>query len=127
MIKILQVRKQEKANKFIGINRFRFRINCGTRDATGVLRQLIEKKIDFNKELFICFVDFEKVFDYVKWDILLKVMRMVGIDWKDRRLIENLYEHQSDVIIMSNNLSDKCRIEQCASRFDFIKIVCNIH
>ena len=63
--------------------------------------------------MFICFVGFEKAFDRAKWDILLKVMRKVGIDWKDRRLIENLYEHQSAVIKMSNNLSEKCRIEQC--------------
>ena len=112
MLKILQGRIQERANQFIGKNQFGFRRNCETRDAIGVLRRLIEKKIDFNEELSICFVDFEKAFDRVKWDILLKVMRMVGIDWKDRRLIENLYEHQSALIRMSNNLSDKCKIEQ---------------
>ena len=73
---------------------------------------MIEKKIDFNEELFICLVDFEKAFDRVKWDKLLKVMKKVGINWKDRRLFDHLYEHQSAVIRMSNNLSDKCRIEQ---------------
>ena len=72
MLKILQGRKQEKANEFIGKSQFGFRRNCGTRDAIGVLRQLIEKKIDFNEELFICFV-FEKTFDKVKWNILLKL------------------------------------------------------
>ena len=41
-----------------------------------------------------------------------KVTRKVGIDWKDRQLIENLYEHQSAVIRMSNILSGKCRVEQ---------------
>ena len=52
-------------------------------------------------------------------------MRKVGIDRKDRRLIENLYEHQSAEIRMSNNLSDKYRIEQGVRQG--CSIVCSIH
>src|SRR6218665_1011858 len=37
------------------------------------------------------FVDFEKAFDRVKWTKLWHTLKTIGIDWRDRRLISNLY------------------------------------
>jgi len=39
-----------------------FRFNRSTVDAIFILRQMIEKSIEFNKPLFVCFVDLTKTF-----------------------------------------------------------------
>ena len=36
-------------------------------------------------------MDLEKAFDRVQWERLLDVLRVKRVDWKERRLICNLY------------------------------------
>jgi len=43
-----------------------FRHNRSTIDAIYILRQLIEKAIEFNRPLFLCFVDLKQIFDRVR-------------------------------------------------------------
>ena len=43
---------------------------------------------------YVCFVDYEKAFDRVNWVKLLEVLKSIGVDWRDRRLIERLYMGQ---------------------------------
>ena len=49
-------------------------------------------------EMFVCFVDFEKAFDRVQWPKLLEILRNISVDWRDRRLIKNLYLKQTVTI-----------------------------
>ena len=44
---------------------FGFRKGVGTRDAIGVLRTLGERSLQHNKDLYICFTDYEEAFDRV--------------------------------------------------------------
>ena len=39
-------------------------------------------------------MDYEKAFDKIEWRRLLHALRRMGIDWRDRRLIGNLYMGQ---------------------------------
>ena len=39
-------------------------------------------------------VDLEKAFDRVNWTVLMKILKNIGVDWKERRLISNLYLKQ---------------------------------
>ena len=68
-----------------------FKKGRGTRDAVGVVRTIGERYIEKGKGICICFVDLEKAFDRVTWDKLLAILKNKGIDWKERRLIWNLY------------------------------------
>jgi len=45
--------------------------------------------------VFLCSIDFEKAFDKVGHEILIKILKMTGIDGKDIGLIANLYWHQT--------------------------------
>jgi len=45
------------------MKQFGFRKGIGTRDAIGVLRALGERSLQHNKDLYICFIDYEKAFD----------------------------------------------------------------
>ena len=39
--------------------------------------------------------DFEKTFERVGWVRMVKIVKDVGVDWRDRRLILDLYVKQS--------------------------------
>src|SRR6478609_9632819 len=58
LVKILTNRIEAKARVFIGRNQFGFRKGCGTRDATGVMRMICERSLEFGNNVYICFVDF---------------------------------------------------------------------
>lgn len=95
LLRVLTTRLERKANDWIGKDQFGFRNGCGTREAIGVMRVLSERSMEFQQELYVCFVDFEKAFDRVNWTKLMMVLRQIGIDWRDRRLIAQLYLRQT--------------------------------
>src|SRR6218665_3169629 len=96
MIRILTKRILAKTEAIggLGDDQFGFRKGMGTRDTIGTLIVLIERSIQNGQDVYICFVDYEKAFDIVEWRRLLHALRWMGIDWRDRRLIGNLYMGQ---------------------------------
>ena len=48
--------------------------------------------------MYVCFVDFEKAFDRVNWVKMLETLKGLGIDWRDRRMIHQLYMNQNAVV-----------------------------
>ena len=83
-----------ETNDCLGEDQYGFRKGRGTRDAIGALRVLTERSIQHGQDIYICFVDYEKAFDRVDWKKLMHALRRIGVDWKDRRLIGNLYMGQ---------------------------------
>ena len=53
-----------------------------------------------------CFVDFEKAFDRVNWAKMFEILENLHIDWKDRRLLQDLYMRQEAVVRIANEESD---------------------
>src|SRR6476661_1704792 len=90
LLKILTNRIEAKARDFIRQNQFGFRKCCGARDAIGVMRIICERSLEFGNNVYICFVDFEKAFDRVNWEKIMKVFQSIGVDWRDRRMISEL-------------------------------------
>src|SRR5580698_10282718 len=105
MLKIFTKRIESKAKHFIGPNQFGFRKGCGTREAIGVVRMPCERSIEHNNDVYICFVDFEKAFDRVNWVKMMDALKSIGVDWRDRRLIRELYIGQEAVIRVANGES----------------------
>ena len=77
----------------------------GTRDAVGTMRMLIQRSLEYDKDVYICFVDFEKAFDRVNWPKMMTVLKEIGVDWRDRRLIADLYMKQEMVVRVDGNNS----------------------
>lgn len=51
--------------------------------------------MEFNNDVFIAFIafiDLEKAFDIVPWKVLFKTLDEIEIDYRDRRLIYNIYK-----------------------------------
>ena len=86
LLKILTQRLESKVKpfNFVKDDKFGFRKGRGTRDAIGVLRWLGERSLQHNKDLFICFVDYEKAFELVNWCKLLDTLNKIGVDNRDR-------------------------------------------
>ena len=57
---------------------FGFMPGCGITDAILIVRQLQEKFLDKNKNLYFAFIDLEKAFNRVPRKVLWWVMRVVG-------------------------------------------------
>ena len=55
-------------------------------------------------------MDFEKAFDRVDWVKMLDILRSIGIDWRDRRLIMNLYMKQKAVVKVMQEYSEESDI-----------------
>jgi len=106
LLKILTNRIEAKARDFIGRNQIGFRKGCGTRDAIGVMRMIFEKSLEFGNNVYICFVDFKKAFDRVNWEKMMKVLQSIGVDWRDRRMISELYMNQEAAVRIANGESD---------------------
>ena len=84
----------------------------GMRNAILCLRAIIDKCIEKQKELYICFIGYVKAFDCVKHDKLLELMERLGIDGKDLRLIRNLYYDQKAAIRIMGELGEWVDIQK---------------
>ena len=54
----------------------------------------------------LCLVDFEKAFDRVNWVKLMEILKRIGVDWRDRRLVTNLYMSQEVCVRVNGDLSE---------------------
>ena len=106
MLKVLTKRIEAKAKHLLGRSEFGFRKRCGPRDAVGLMRTLCERSLEHGNEVFICFVDFEKAFDRVNWVKMFEIMKSLHIDWRDRRLLLDLYMRQEAVVRVRGEDSD---------------------
>ena len=70
------------------------------------LEVLTERSIQHGQDIYVCFVDYEKAFDRVDWKKLMHALRRIGVDWKDRRLIGNLYMGQKVRIQIEGEFSE---------------------
>ena len=56
-----------------------FRKGRGTRDQIANICWIIEKAREFKKNIYFCFIDYTKAFDYVDHNMLWKILQEMGI------------------------------------------------
>ena len=64
-LKILQARLQQYMNRELPDVQAVFRKGRGTRDQIANIHWIIEKARGFQKNIYFCFIDYDKVFDFV--------------------------------------------------------------
>ena len=99
-----------KANSYLGSDQFGFRKGRGTRQAIETVRTIGERYLEHGKDVYICFIDCEKAFNRVHWTYLFDVLKRIGVDWRDRRMIATLYMNQSAVVRVGDETTEKCTI-----------------
>jgi len=78
--KILRRRIEKKIEDVLGEEQFGFRRGKGTRDTVGMLRIILERTLEIDEELCVCFVDWQETFDQVNWTKLMLILKGTGID-----------------------------------------------
>ena len=71
-----------------------FRKHRGTRDQIANIHWTIEKAREFQKNIYFCFIDYAKAFDYVDHNKLWKILKQMGIPDHLTCLLRNLYAGQ---------------------------------
>ena len=79
MLKILQARLQQYMNRELPDVQAGFRKGRGTRDQIAINRWIMEKAREFQKNIYFCFIDYAKAFDYVDPNKLWKILKEMGI------------------------------------------------
>ncbi|CAH2267750.1 jg15167 [Pararge aegeria aegeria] len=111
-LKVIHSRIYSKCESQLSYTQFGFRNGLGTRDALFGYQVLVQRFWDMNRNLFVCFIDYEKAFDRVRHVKLMQVLQKIGLDFKDCRFIKNLYWNQSANIRVNRNLSSYIDIER---------------
>ena len=94
MLKILQARLQQYVNYELPDVHASFRKGRGTGDQIANIRWIIEKARKFQKNIYFCFIDYDKAFDCVDHNTLWKILREMGIPDHLNCLLRNLYAGQ---------------------------------
>ena len=94
MLKILQARLQKHMNRELPYVQAAFRESRGTRDQIANNHWIIEKAREFQKNIYICFIDYAKAFDCVDHNKLWKILQEMGILDHLTCLLRNLYAVQ---------------------------------
>ena len=79
MLKILQARLQQCVNCELPDVQAGFRKGRGTRDQIAKIHWIIEKAREFQKNIYVCFIDYAKAIDCVEHNKLWKILKEMGI------------------------------------------------
>ena len=102
MLKILHVRLQHYVNQELPAVQARFGKERGTRDQISNTLWIIEKAREFQKNIYLCFIDYTKVLT-VDHNKLWKALKEMGIPDHITRLLRNLYAGQEATVRTLNN------------------------
>jgi hypothetical protein len=93
-MKVLKRVIEGRVRKIVKIDSMQFGFMAGrsTTDAIFMVRQLQEKYLAKNKELWIAFVDLEKAYDRVPREVVWRALRCLGVDELIVSVIRAMYE-----------------------------------
>ena len=106
MLKILQAKLQQYVNHEVLDVEVGFSKGRGTRDQIANIHWIIEKAREFQKNIYFCFIDYAKTFDWVDHNKLLKILKEMGIPDHLTCLLRNLYAGQEATVRTGHGTTD---------------------
>jgi len=101
--KIILGRMEKNIEEKLAEEQFVFRKNRRTREVNLCLRNILEKSFTVNEKVYIAFVDLLRAFDSVNCKVMMKILKMIKIDYRGRIIIRELYGHQTTSIKIKEN------------------------
>ena len=98
MLKILQTRLQQYMNWELSDLQAGFRKGRGTRNQIANIHWIIEKAREFQKTIYLCFIDYAKAFDCVDHNKLWEILKETGMPDYLTCLLRNLYAGQEATV-----------------------------
>ena len=105
MLKILQARLQQYVNHELP-DQAAFRKGRGTREQIANIHWITEKAREFQKNIYFCFIDYTKAFDYVDHNKLWKILKEMGIPDPLTCLLRNFYDGQEATVRTGHGTTD---------------------
>ena len=106
MLKILQARLQQYVNCELPDVQAGLRKGKGTRDQIVNICWIIKKAREFQKNTYMCFIDYAKAFDCVDQKKLWKILKEMGISDHLTYLLRNLYAGQEATVRTGHGKTD---------------------
>ena len=106
MVKILQARLQQYVNRELPDVQAGFRKGRGTRDQIAIIHCIMEKAIEFQKNIYFSFIGYAKAFNCVEHNKLWKILRKMGIPDHLTCLLRNLYAGQEATVRTGHGTTD---------------------
>ena len=106
MLTILHARLQQYMNCELTDFQSGFRKGKGTRDQIANIHWIIEKAREFQKNIYFCFIDYAKAFDYVDHNKLWKTLKEMGIPDHLTCLLRSLYAGQEATVRTGHGTTD---------------------
>ena len=106
MLKILQARLWQYVNHELPDVQAGFRKGRGTRDQIANIHGLIQKAMEFQRNIHFCFIDYMEPFDCVDHNKLWKILKETGIPDHLTCLLRKLYAGQEATVRTGNGTTD---------------------
>ena len=88
-----------------------FRKGRGMRDQIINIHRIMEKAKKFQKNIYFCFIDYAKAFDWVDLNKLWKILKEMGTPDHIICLLRNLYSGQEATVRTGHGTTDWFQIE----------------
>jgi sorting nexin-29 len=98
-------------DEIIGDHQCVFRCNRSTTDQIFRIREILEKKWEYNETVYQLFVDFKKAYDSVRREVFYNILKEFGVPMKIVRLIKMCLNETYSKVHISKHLSDNFHIQ----------------
>ena len=94
MLKVIQHRLDMYMKQEIAIEQAGFTKGRGRRDQISNLRWIMERSTEYQRPIYMCFIDYSKAFDCVDHPTLWNMMEEMGVPEHMVQVIRSLYTNQ---------------------------------
>jgi hypothetical protein len=105
------IEKRVRSQVTLDDMQFGFRPGKGTTDAIFIVRQIQERYIRKNKEVWMAFVDLEKAFDRVPREILWWSLRQLKVDEGLVAVIKSMYDNVTTAVKVNGKVSEEFQVK----------------
>ena len=106
VLRIVINRRRGRTLQEVSPEQYGFMPDKGTRNAICVLKRLVQRSVEKQKDVYTCFIDYSKAFDTVKHDSLVELQQSLDVDYADTQLLTNLYWTQTAAVRCDKDLSE---------------------
>ena len=87
LLRVITERNRRVFEREAGKTQSGFKKGMGTREGIFNFRMILEKLIEKNKMIYVCFIDYKKAFDRVYHEKLIDTLKQLEVDSKDLTFI----------------------------------------
>ena len=112
MLKILQVRLQQYVNWELPDGQAELRKDRGTRNQTANICRIIKKAREFKKNIYFCFIDYAKAFNWVDHNKVWKILKDMEVPDHFTCLLRKLYASREATVRTRHRTVDCFKIRK---------------